>query len=126
MQTQSTVTILPQTAGALLCISLSGTVTHGDYLKQFKQPLDHIIKQHNHFKLLVVIEKDFIGFTKEAADTSLQNKISIGNKAQKIAVVTFDKHYKDKFNLSKAFFPNCERVAFDNRLADALKWISAQ
>ncbi len=125
MQTHSTVTILPQTTDKLLCVSLSGTVTCDDYINAFKTPLDKIIAQNNTFKLLVVIEQDFVSFTKDAAEASLNNKMGIGDKAEKIAVVTFDNQYKKKFDLSKGFFPNCERIAFDNRLEDALEWILA-
>jgi hypothetical protein len=82
---KKTVTILPETEGSLLCLSLTGVIKPEDFAEFFEKPLQAIIAQYDHYSLFVVYDEAFEGWSEEAADLSFKCISAISPKARKAA-----------------------------------------
>lgn len=82
-----TITILPQSEGATLCLAFSGTITPEDFTEFHEKPLLEILKHHDHYNLCAVYNDDFEGWSEEAADLSFKCISLISPKARRAAYV---------------------------------------
>jgi len=82
-----TITILPETEGATLCLSFRGTITAEDFTEFHEKPLLKILESHDHYNLYVIYEDDFEGWSEDAAALSFKCISAISPKARKAAYV---------------------------------------
>ncbi len=115
----STVTILPETEGNLICVKISGLVTADDYIANFKKQIEALIEEFGEFRLLMHYDDSFKGYTEEAAEASMKNMMELGKHVHKQAyinvptrrvllhkilpdVIRGETRYFDKTDVSKA------------------------
>ena len=84
---KKTVTILPETRDAILCVTFRDTVTAPDYMEFFEKPLERIYNTYGYVSVLISFEKNFSGWTKEAADLSFRCISTYAPKTRKIAYI---------------------------------------
>lgn len=82
-----TVTILPETHEATLCLRLSGMVTPEDFTRNFGDRVQQINEKYDHYNLFVLYDETFEGWSREAADLSFKNIAQFSPKARRIAYV---------------------------------------
>jgi hypothetical protein len=79
--------ILPQKAGAVLCLRFTGIVTPEDFISEFETPLHRILDQYGHYSLYIDYSKEFIKWSAEAADLSFKCITACSPKALRCAYV---------------------------------------
>lgn len=84
---KKSITILPETEGAVLCLSFAGTITSADFIEFHEKPLLDIISKYDHYSLCSIYEEDFEGWSEEAADLSFKCITKISPKARRAAYV---------------------------------------
>lgn len=82
-----TITILPETHEATLCLRLSGTVSPEDFTNNFGNRVQQIAEKYNHYNLFVFYDETFEGWSREAADLSFKNIAQFSPKARRLAYV---------------------------------------
>jgi len=123
MTTKKSITILPETHDAVLCVSFHETVTAEDYLEYFERPLEHIYNTFGYVSALIHFDGSFSGWTKEAADLSFRCISTYAPKAKKIAYINAP---DSRMLLMKMLAPitTADVRFFDpSQKNDALKWI---
>lgn len=84
---QKSITILPETSDALLCLNLTGVITAEDFSAYFEKPLNDILEKHGHYSLLVNYDPNFVRWEERAADLSFKCISSISPKARRCAYI---------------------------------------
>jgi hypothetical protein len=82
-----TVFILPETSDTTLCLRLTGTVTAGDYMQYFDEPVKRIADTNGWYNLYVYHDDDFTGWSAEAADLSFRCISEYSPRARRLAYV---------------------------------------
>lgn len=82
-----TITTLPQTKQATLCLNLTGVIDSETFLRDFESPLLRIIEKYGYYNLLVEYADGFEGWSAEAADLSFKCISAISPKARRCAYV---------------------------------------
>ena len=82
-----TITILPETHEATLCLRLTGMVTPEDFTKNFGDRVQQIAEKYDRYNLFVLYDENFEGWSREAADLSFKNISQFSPKAQRLAYV---------------------------------------
>lgn len=118
-----TVTILPETRGAILCLRFSGTVCLEDYAVFFDASLQKIVADFGYCSVLIHFDESFTGWTEEAAALSFKNIAAYMPVAKKIAYVNAP---DSRMLLAKILEPTtaAETRFFDTQeIRQALDWI---
>lgn len=84
---EKTITILPQTSGATLCLRLTGDITADDFSAYFDAPIKEIVPVHGYYNLYVFYDENFQSWTKEAADLSFKCISTFSPKARRLAYI---------------------------------------
>ncbi|MBI2235266.1 MAG: STAS/SEC14 domain-containing protein [Micavibrio aeruginosavorus] len=87
MTAKQTITILPGTHDATLCLRLSGEITAQDFIDYFDTPLQNIIARHGYYNLYLHYAPDFKAWLPEAADLSFKCISICSPKARRLAYV---------------------------------------
>ena len=125
MTTKKSITILPETRDAVLCVRFHETVTAEDYLEYFERSLEQIYNAFGYVSVLIHFDESFSGWTKEAADLSFRCISTYAPKAKKIGYVNAP---DSRMLLMKMLAPRTKAEVrfFDtSQESDALKWIES-
>ena len=120
--TQS-ITILPATSGAALCLNLTGVITAADFTDFFDAPLQDILQAHGHYDLFVNYDPGFIRWEEQAADLSFKCISACSPKARRCAYVNPP---ESRIMLMKLLNPmmNSEvRYYNADQYDEALRWV---
>ncbi len=82
-----TITILPETHEATLCLRLTGMVTPEDFTKNFGDRVQQIAEKYDRYNLFVLYDENFEGWSREAADLSFKNISQFSPKAHRLAYI---------------------------------------
>lgn len=125
-ETKPSITILPETTDKIFYISVTGVVTKEDYVEHIYKPVSKMRAEHEHFRILVILENDFLGLTKEAAEADLEHRLEgyEEQKAEKIGIVINNPIHKAKMQPIELFMKSGEFKMFEgDELETAKKWI---
>jgi hypothetical protein len=87
MTQERTVNIMPQSTETALFLRLTGLVTLEDYMDYFVAPAKAVVERNGWYNLLVYFDKDFVGWSPEAAEISFRYLMEYCPKARKLAYV---------------------------------------
>jgi len=82
-----TITILPETEKATLCLRLSDEITADDFVNFFDTPLKKIVADYDYYNLYIYYNPGFKGWTPEAADLSFKCISHFSPKARRLAYI---------------------------------------
>ncbi len=82
-----TISILPETHGATLCLRMTGMVSAEDFTKNFGSRVQDMAEKYDHYNLFVLYDENFEGWSREAADLSFKNIAQFSPKARRLAYV---------------------------------------
>lgn len=123
MINKKTVTIMPETHDAVLCVTFTGTLTDEDYLEYFERPLKKIVDSYGYVNALICFDEAFSGWTQAAADLSFKCLSTYLPKARRIGYVNAP---DSRLLLMKMLEPisTADTRFFETaQLQDALKWV---
>lgn len=122
---QETITVLPQTSGATLCLRFSGEVTAEDFVRNFDDRLKAILEKHDYYNVYLYYDPSFTGWSKEAADLSFKCISKYSPKARRLAYINAP---DSRMLMMKMLEPimNAEiRYFEDDEQQEAMDWVLA-
>lgn len=84
---QHSITILPESQGPALCLTLTGIITAADFIAFFEKPLNAILAEHGHYSLFIHYDSGFIRWQEDAADLSFKCIAKCSPKARRCAYI---------------------------------------
>jgi hypothetical protein len=119
----NTITTLPETKDATLCLRLSSEITADDFNDFFDTPLKEIVAKYNYYNLYIYYDPTFRGWSPEAADLSFKCISTFSPKARRLAYVNAP---DSRMLMMKMLEPimNAEiRYFDDDEKQQALEWV---
>ena len=83
-----TITIMPESNDTTLFVHLHDTIGVDDYMQIFDAPVRAIQKKNGWYNLLVYYDRDFKGWSEQAAALSFKCITDIGGTARRLAYVS--------------------------------------
>lgn len=84
----NTITIMPETSATTLFVHLHDTISVDDYIQFFDTPVRAIQQKNGWHNLLVYYDRDFKGWSEQAAALSFKCITDIGSTARRLAYVS--------------------------------------
>jgi hypothetical protein len=119
-----TFTIMPETAGNVLCIKLHGKIIASEFSGYFMPAVIDIIERHKEFRLLVYYY-DFQGWTLEAIGEELEAIARYGRYLKKFALVRPPESEIKNHKFKHALFGREVRSFEEADFEQALEWVKS-
>ena len=121
----TTITTLPETQGATLCLRLSGEITAQDFNDFFDTPVKDNVAAHGYYNLYIYYDPSFTGWTPEAADLSFKCISTYSPKARRLAYVNAPDSRRLMMKMLEPLMHAEIRYFDDEEKNDAMAWVLA-
>lgn len=119
----SSIDILPESDDRTLCVSFKGLISKAEYESKFVRALDKVVAKNPHFGLLIHYGSDYLGWDRDAADSSFQNILKYAPQARKLAYVNPPESKIFQVKMFASLFGGDIRFFNEADLEKAIQWV---
>lgn len=118
-----TMTVLPESEGEFLVLSLQGVISLKDFNRCLYKEAVKRIEKYGHFSMMHVFSPTYKSWALEAADASFRSMVEMGQKTRKLAYLNPPERKIFQMSLQKPMFSADIRYFQSGEFNKALEWL---